>query len=109
MVKSGLKIFVKTFGIESEIKNKDYSNYDKFSLYSNHREFYRLNTNLTSLIDSEDNGNFTFLRLKGQSNGKSMIIKGMFSKQDIEFYMTRLISSLPALLRDIKGNKLICV
>ena len=109
MVKSGLRIFVKTFGIEDEVKNKDYSNYDKFSLYSNHREIFRLNTNLTSLIDVEDNTNYTFLRLKGSSNGKSMIIKGMFSKQDIEFYMSRIISGLPSLLRDIKGNKIICV
>lgn len=109
MVKSGLRIFVKTFGIEDEVKNKDYSNYDKFSLYSNHREIFRLNTNLTSLIDVEDYTNYTFLRLKGSSNGKSMIIKGMFSKQDIEFYMTSLINGLPRLIRDIKGVKMICV
>jgi hypothetical protein len=60
------------------------------------------------LIDVEDDTNYTFLRLKGSSNGKSMIIKGMFSKQDIEFYMARIISGLPSLLRDIKGNKIIC-
>ena len=108
MVKSGLRIFLKTHGIEDYMKSKTYASFNKYRLYQNDSLLDELKTNLTTLFDSEHIVNLTFLRLKNQTNGKSMIIKGAFSNQDIERYMNNIIMELPRIIQLIKGEKLIC-
>jgi len=106
-INKSTSIYLKLDMVKEYVKTKGFSNYDKFRLYEN-IGLEELNTNLNTLIDENSNLNYTFLRLKGQSHGKSMIIKGVFTNKDVERYMRKLIYNLPNFIIDIKGEKIIC-
>jgi hypothetical protein len=106
MVKTGLRIFAKGFGIENKIKSSDYSHYNKYRLY--HSEDSALETNINQLYNSEGDVNLCFLRLVGLKNGKSMILPNVFTVNQIEQYLYDLQLALPRVLRRLRGLK-ICV
>ena len=110
MVKDGLRIFVKSSGLESIMKNSDLMTMPKYKLYDNNMDIESLNSNLESLYNSDNYNdlNMCFLRLVGQNNGKSMIIPKPFSEYQIEQYYDQLITKLPMMIRRIKGVKKIC-
>ena len=104
MVKDGLKIFVKTFGLEDLLKTQDNEKY-----YKNHLDFERLNFNETELYLDSGFCNMSFMRLVGQSTGKSMIIKNVFTDEELDKYYDNLTTQIPTLIKDIKGVNMICV
>ena len=109
MVEDGLKIFVKTFGLEDELKTDLIYVSNGVSLYENHLDFMRLNINENSLFNDDGYCNMSFMRLIGQSSGKSYIIKGVFTDNDLDRFYDSLTSQIPTLIKDIKGIKTICV
>jgi len=107
MIKTGLKIFAKGYGIEEKLKNIGISRFNGYTLYDNYDENEDLNTNINRLFDNGEI-NLCFLRLKGLANGKSMVLPNVFTENQIEKYIHDISVKMPMVLRNMRGLK-ICV